>query len=44
VPAGIVEVGPGSIELAHHVVSQVDGIREVLEPDRILGEAGDRKP
>ena len=33
--------GVGELELAQDVVAQVDRIREALEPERVLGEAGD---
>ncbi len=35
--------GRGGLEPAEDVVAQVDGVREALEPERVLGQAGDRK-
>ena len=38
-----IELGIGTLELVQDVVSEIDRVREILEPDRVLGEAGDRK-
>ena len=39
---GLVGSGRGQLELAEHVVSQVDRLGHALEPDRVLEQAGDR--
>jgi hypothetical protein len=38
-----VRLGGGRLQLAEHVVAEVDGVREALEPEGVLGEARDRQ-
>ena len=39
----VVELGRRRLELAEHVVPQVDRVREILEAHRVLGEARHRE-
>ena len=41
--AGPDRAGVGRLELSQDVVAQVDRVREVLEPERVLGETGNRE-
>jgi hypothetical protein len=45
VPPGHLRVdgGVGRFELTENVVAEGDRVREILEPQRVLGEAGNRK-
>ncbi len=38
-----IELGVGSLELSQDVVAEIDRVGEVLEPDRVLGEPGNRE-
>ena len=43
VAARVARVGLGEVELAEHVVAQADGVAEVLERHRVLGQPRDRQ-
>ena len=40
VSSGVAGVGLGGVEPADHVVAQADGVADVLERERVLGEPG----